>query len=550
MGSYQVSRHRVAAALGGGEVGWGGSGRGTLTVVVVPTGCVACGELALSLVLIRAQTAKSPDELGGEGWIGPGNGPGKVREIDVKVREAGINKRDADRVSLSPGWGGLSQTKTMDMVPGGGGLGAVGEEADLEAICLEGRPGECLAAAVEAVQIAFPHETSAGNADVAQNAGNDARAHAARAAGTAATAPEASSQTPVVPAQSASFVPAPPKRQRSAGQGRPGSRGLGAGGRAGGDGAAKTGGVQTESSGRDPARAVGNAHGVLDSECGVGGSGIAKDGGEEGQGSSGEGGWGVGGGSRHIFSLSQPLILSQSSEGVVADRAGGGDAMGDGERGREDEPFEFEVGGRASQLRATLRSSARDTEAGSESGVRESGGWGGGGASAGAKGTASAMSASGRGRRSDVLRSSKLYTELGFATPRKQEPASDTTDPYSFVDLYKGTPDKAPLDLKGGNDSGLLGNAAEAPSMARGPVERRNGMEGIQEHTYADSPGRPLSLDMLLGGGADSGEGGQLGSQGRGGQGEDGPGIQEGLGEAGVPSPASNLSNTLDGMAL
>ena len=33
---------------------------------------------------------------------------------------------------------------------------------------------------MEAVQIAFPHETSAGNADVAQNAGNDARAHAAR----------------------------------------------------------------------------------------------------------------------------------------------------------------------------------------------------------------------------------------------------------------------------------------------------------------------------------------------------------------------------------
>jgi len=45
------------------------------------------------------------------------------------------------------------------------------------------------------------------------------------------------------------------------------------------------------------------------------------------------------------------------------------------------------------------------------------------------------------GERSQTLRSSRLWQDLGFTSPRKQDVESDTS-PFGLVELYKGTPDK------------------------------------------------------------------------------------------------------------
>ena len=148
-----------------------------------------------------------------------------------------------------------------------------------------------------------------------------------------------------------------------------------------------------------------------------------------------------------------------------------------------------------SRLRSQLGSSNRDASA---SGMVASGSRSGAGAT-----------------RSENLRSSKLYTDLGFATPRKLEPASDT-NPFRLVDLYQGTPDKG---------------AAGGGGLGRVPDDENE---------------QPLSLDMLEGGG-----GGDLAvMRGAGGNNRAATGRMEGVAEEVVPSPATNLSSTLDDMAL
>ena len=149
-----------------------------------------------------------------------------------------------------------------------------------------------------------------------------------------------------------------------------------------------------------------------------------------------------------------------------------------------------------SRLRSQLRSSNWDASA---SGMVASGSRSGAGAA-----------------RSENLRSSKLYTDLGFATPRKLEPASDT-NPFRLVDLYQGTPDKGPA-----------------------------GAGGLGERVADDENGQPLSLDMLEGGGG----GNSAVMRGAGGNNGDATGRMEGVAEEAVPSPATNLSSTLDDMAL
>ena len=93
-------------------------------------------------------------------------------------------------------------------------------------------------------------------------------------------------------------------------------------------------------------------------------------------------------------------------------------------------------------------------------------------------------SSNGAAGRSETLRSSRLYQDLGFATPRKQEPASDT-NPYRLVDLYKGTPDKQ-------MPPGLSTTAAIGGGMEGGGISA-GGKRVVADD---DESEMPLSLEM------------------------------------------------------
>jgi hypothetical protein len=121
------------------------------------------------------------------------------------------------------------------------------------------------------------------------------------------------------------------------------------------------------------------------------------------------------------------------------------------------------------------------------------------------------------------LRSSRLYQDLGFATPRKQEPASDT-NPYRLVDLYKGTPEKQV-------PPGLSTTAAIGRGIGGGGISAG----GKRVEADDDESEMPLSLEMLEDGGG-GGQGGVVR-------------VKEVV-EAEVTSPATNLSHNLDDLVL
>jgi len=451
-----------------------------LSVLVSPTGRRACESLALSLVLIVSDPS-TQRFCGHLGW-------GERRE---EVEGGSVGWGTAVVAADSRGGAGRGHGVWAGVREGGGhagwGPGIICQEEGLVPVSLPERVSECLCAAIEALDIAFPASVSS--------------VHVPAAAG--AAPPGASGATPSHPpaaaaaalTQAGDRVPVPPKRQRnkSAGGRRPPSRGR------------VTGVDQLAASAQAGEKADGGGGGGRSRSVGAGSGGGGAAGAGEGvdRATDGPGSeQGEGRSTYHIFSLSRPLTESGDSGGRAGERGAGGAEGGDD----IEEPFAPEVGGYASRLRSHLRATQ-----------------GGGGASGmGASGAVSAVgSSSGAGAgRSQHLRSSKLYTDLGFATPRKQEPASDT-NPYRLVDLYQGTPQK-------------------------GAARRGGGGGGADEgHDPDNDNGLPLSLDMLEGGGGGAAPVG-LDSAGNGA----GMSKMEGVEEEVVPSPATYLSNTLVDMAL
>jgi hypothetical protein len=448
-----------------------------LSVLVAPTGHRACGAMSLSIIVFLSDASPAAEA----GWSA-----GLRLQTVLDRRGAGGGQTwggmvgEGDSGSYSGGGGGYSGAAGAGR---GGGRGEGGKEGALVGMQLGGREGECLCAAIEALDIAFPSTVPATNVPLPPTAHPPRVPHPPTHPPTQHPAAQIP-QITHIPMLPAAQIPIPPKRQRgsSAGPRRPHSRG-----------------------GNRPPSADG-----MNGRLGKQGTEWAGDEGREFEGDGGLGGGGGADGSYQIFSLSQPLMDSRGREST-AGLGGHVDAY--------NEPFDFEIGGRASRLRSeTLRSNkfggGEGGGEGSGSGVRSSAG-------AGHEPPQSSrfFSSNGAAGRSETLRSSRLYQDLGFATPRKQEPASDT-NPYRLVDLYKGTPEKQ-----------------MPPGLSTTAVVGGGGGGGGGKRVQADDDDSeiPLSLEMLEGGGG-GGPGGVV--------------HMKGVVEEEVTSPATNLSHTLDDMAL